>query len=204
MKSLQESLFDKDLTQKDIIYHPHTRDELIDCIREQLDLQGPDANLNIIDVSKITDMQSLFWRLNLNLGNIDISNWNVSNVKEMCDMFYRCENFNSDLSKWDVSNVKDMSGMFSGCKSFNSDLSNWDVSNVKDMSGMFSGCKSFNSDLSNWDVSNVKDISRMFDGCWSFNSDLSKWDVSNVKDMNNVFYGCRSLKKIPSWRYEKS
>ena len=140
MKSLQESLFDKDLARKDIIYHPHTKDELIDCIKEQLDIQGSDANLNIIDVSNITDMQSLFWRLNP--GNIDISKWNVSNVKEMGDMFYRCENFNSDLSKWNVSNVKDMSGMFSGCKSFNSDLSKWDVSGVKDMNNVFYGCRS--------------------------------------------------------------
>ena len=35
----------------------------------------------------------------------------------MYSMFWNCENFNSDLSKWDVSNVKDMSDMFYKCKS---------------------------------------------------------------------------------------
>ena len=41
----------------------------------------------------------------------DISNWNVSNVTDMSDMFNDTE-FNGDISKWDVSNVTDMSDMF--------------------------------------------------------------------------------------------
>ena len=57
-------------------------------------------------------------------------------------MFYFCKNLNSDLSNWDVSNVKDMHYMFYKCRSFNSDLSNWDVSKVENMTGMFSECDS--------------------------------------------------------------
>ena len=140
MKSLQESLFDSNLVSKDIFYHPKTRDELIEYIKEQLKIQGPDANLNIIDVSEITDMQSLFFRLYPH--NIDISKWDVSKVEDMSGMFVGCEKFNSDLSKWNVSRVKYMSYMFSGCKNFNSDLSKWDVSKVKTMNYMFNGCKS--------------------------------------------------------------
>ena len=49
-------------------------------------------------------------------------------------------NFNGNISKWNVSNVKDMSNMFSGCESFNYDISNWDVSNVKNMHHMFFRC----------------------------------------------------------------
>ena len=37
--------------------------------------------------------------------NTDISNWNVSNVKDMNSMFYGSK-FNGDISKWDASNVK--------------------------------------------------------------------------------------------------
>ena len=109
-----ESLFDKDLVQKDIIYHPRTKDELIKCIKEQLDLQGPDANLNIIDVSKITDMSYLF---ELDVRNIDISKWDVSRVKNMRSMFVSCTLFNSDLSKWNVSRVTGVYGMFNRCAS---------------------------------------------------------------------------------------
>ena len=147
MKSLKESLFDSDLVQNDIMYHPITPGELKKCIKEQLNLQGPDANLNIIDVSKITDMSYLFY--GLNIGNIDISNWDVSRVEDMESMFERCSSFNSDLSKWDVSKVKDMNSMFCDCGSFNSDLSKWNVSKVEFMYDMFSGCKSLKK-LPSW------------------------------------------------------
>ena len=36
MRSLVESLFDSDLVERDIIYHPRTKIELIECINEQL------------------------------------------------------------------------------------------------------------------------------------------------------------------------
>ena len=114
MKSLKESLFDTDLVSKDITYHPRSKDELEEYIEEQLKLQGPDANLNIIDVSKITDMSNLF--MGLNIRNIDISGWDVSKVTDMSNMFEGCKNFDSDLSKWDVSKVEDTYDMFFCCK----------------------------------------------------------------------------------------
>jgi surface protein len=102
-----------------------------------------------------------------------ISNWDVSNVTDMSNMF-TVESFNGDLSKWDVSYVTNMSGMFTEAKSFNGDLSKWDVSNVTDMSIMFFYARSFNGDLSEWDVNNVTDMSNMFSEVESFNGALSK------------------------------
>ena len=96
-------------------YHPKDKDELHEIIKQLLDERGNDADLNDIDVSKITDMSELF--SGLNLYNIDISNWDVSNVTDMQRVFYGCENFNSDLSEWDVSNIEDMEAMFYGCNS---------------------------------------------------------------------------------------
>ena len=142
MKSLKESIFDKkDTLDRDVYkYHPMTKEELRECIEAELYFQGPDANLNIIDTSKITDMSALFWHLNIR--NIDISKWDVSNVENMNSMFYECCNFNCDISHWDVSNVNNMSYMFRGCKNFNSDLSGWNVSRVKNAKYMFYGCTS--------------------------------------------------------------
>ncbi|MBT4413131.1 MAG: BspA family leucine-rich repeat surface protein, partial [Polaribacter sp.] len=60
-----------------------------------------------------------------------------------------------DISNWDVSSVIDMNNMFFGSDNFNQDISNWDVSSVIDMNNMFFGSDNFNQDISNWDVSNV-------------------------------------------------
>ena len=54
-----------------------------------------------------------------------------------------------DVSEWDVSNVKTMEQMFSYCKNFNCDLSSWNVSNVEDMSDMFYNCNSLKN-KPNW------------------------------------------------------
>ena len=128
-------------TGKDIPYtcHPKDRDELREILKERL-AKDKNADLNDIDVSKITNMLGLFEGLDPH--NIHIEDWNVSNVKDMSHMFYACINFNCDLSTWDVSNVKDMIWMFTNCKKFDCDLNFWNVSNVEDMYNMFSGCKS--------------------------------------------------------------
>ena len=82
----------------------------------------------------------------------DISNWNVSNVTNMSEMFYRAESFNQPL-KWNVSNVTDMKRMFHRARSFNQPLNNWNVSNVRNMDRMFAEARSFNQPLNKWDVS---------------------------------------------------
>ena len=117
MKNLNNYISEK-LNIKDIKrqynYFPKTKDELRQILEERLK-EDKNANLNDIDVSKITDMSYLF--SDLDPHNIDISEWNVSNVTDMYKMFYDCNSFNSDLSNWDVSNVTDMYNMFDGCSS---------------------------------------------------------------------------------------
>ena len=197
------------------VYHHFPKDKYeLRKIIEQLIKERKDEDvidLNDIDVSKITDMGadandrheatfSLFDDVDPNKKNIDISEWDVSNVSDMSGMFMNCENFRCNLSFWDVSKVRSMESMFQGCKEFNSDLSSWNVSNVENMSALFSGCKEFNSDLSSWDVSNVEDMSNMFEYCENFNCDLSSWDVSNVKNMSEMFRGCHEFNSdLGSW-----
>ena len=54
----------------------------------------------------------------------------------MYKMFYDAD-FNGNISEWDVSNVTNMEEMFYLAESFNQDISDWDVSNVTDMHYMF-------------------------------------------------------------------
>ena len=181
-------------------YHPQTKEELIENIKELL--YKKENDLNCIDTSNITDMSFLFLNINVIIDNIDVSNWDVSNVINMEGLFNNCKKFNCDLSKWDVSNVKDMSYMFYNCGNFDCDLSNWDVSNVTNMYTMFEGCSKFKGKgLENWDVSKVESISYMFFDCINFDCDLSNWNVNNVKNMKRMFYNC-NLKNTPKWYKE--
>ena len=149
------------------------KDALQKMILDTIKMEGTECDLNWIDVSGITDMNHLFVLRSGNDNDIElmhnfngnISEWDVSNVKNMEMMFYRTRAFNGDISKWNVSNVKNMDGMFWGAHKFNCDISKWDVSNVEEFSGMFISAKSFNQDLSKWNVSNAKKFNYMFDDC---------------------------------------
>ena len=133
--------------------------------------------------------------LGRNFEEIDLSNLDVSKVKNMGMMFsgcYKLQNLDS-LRNWDVSNVKDMNGMFSDCGNLQNidGLVNWNVSNVENMEYMFSNCKSLQNidSLRNWNVSNVKGMYAMFYSCDKLPDidALRNWDVSSVENMDAMF-----------------
>ena len=159
------------------------------------------GDINNWDVSQIKDMSDLFyWDVEF---NEDLNNWDVSNVTNMKNMFWNCYDFNQDLSNWDVSNVKKMDGMFAGVHHFDKSLDKWDVSNVTNMKYMFFKAASFNQPLNNWKdkVSNVTDMSDMFCGAYSFNQNLGNWNVSNVTDMKNMFMSCYDFNQpLNNWK----
>jgi len=112
---------------------PKTKTALITAIREEIKRQGSRADLNCIDTSAITNMRELFNKFKTFNG--DISEWDVSHVTDMSDMFNGSV-FNGDISKWDVSNVKDMTAMFESSR-FSGDISGWNVDKVEYFFPMF-------------------------------------------------------------------
>ena len=147
-------------------YTPETREELR-ALCDDLSV-----NLGDIDTSKITDMSDLFHGVfedgerEVRTDFSGIETWNVSNVKNMSNMFCHCD-FSADLSSWDVSSVENTHAMFY-CSSFNSDISNWDVSNVKDASSMFE-LSAFNQNINNWKL----DLENINYECFAVRGDLS-------------------------------
>ena len=115
MKTLQNYITEKILINKNskiaYNYHPKTKDELKDIIKQKIELEGNECDLNDINTSNITDMSWLFEDSNF---NGDISRWNVSNVTNMGSMFAHSK-FNGDISNWDVYNVTNKTEIFYNC-----------------------------------------------------------------------------------------
>ena len=66
---------------------PESKEQLQSIIKDELERQGPDADLNFIDTSLITDMSMLFGMINIGNIKVDLSGWDTSNVKDMSIMF---------------------------------------------------------------------------------------------------------------------
>ena len=121
-------------------------------------------------------------------------NLNITN--NCANMFYYCKAEEIDVSEFNTSNVTNMYQMFYDCNALTSlYLSNFNTSNVKSMNSMFYGCSSLTSlDLSSFNTSNVTNMQSMFYYCKSLTDlDLSSFNTSNVTDMSYMFNYCRAL-----------
>ena len=162
------------------------------------------ADVGKLDVSKATDLSSVFDMCS-SLTNIEgLSDWDVGNATKVVQMFAFCSKLTSvgDLSNWDVSNVVKANGLFAFCSKLTSvgDLSNWDVSNVDTATMLFYKCSSIKTfgDLSRWNTSNMVHMQEMFEYCTSLTSlgDLSGWNTSKAKTIRLLFNGCTSLTSL--------
>lgn len=128
MKNLNEFIIESLHTKYTV--QPKNYNELLRIVNSTLK-QGK-YDLNFIDTSEITDMSMLFAG---NKCDFDVSNWDVSKVTNMQDMFVGCVNFTGKgLEKWDVSNLKNMENMFCNCKNFTGkSIKNWNVSKVNNI-----------------------------------------------------------------------
>jgi surface protein len=139
--------------------------------------------------------------------SIDVSNLDVSGVRNMTGMFGSCPKVTSikGLDTWDVSNVTNMFHMFGGCDSLTdlTGVEKWNVSNVTNMGGMFYDCYALRnlSPLAKWNVSRVTDASQMFYGCQSLSdaTSLEGWGLPSDADKSYMFDGCAGGIKTPSW-----
>ena len=158
-----------------------------------------EIDLSNFNTSQVTSMNNMFEYCS-SLHSLNLSNFNTSQVKDMHFMFYSCSSLTSiDLTYFNTSQVKDMDFMFNGCELLISlDLSNFNTSQVTSMSCMFCSCSSLISlDLSNFNTSQVQSMQSMFQYCYSLSSlNLSNFNTSQIKDMAWMFQDGLSLKDV--------
>ena len=143
-----------------------------------------------------------------NLKNLDLGNFNTSNVTNMAGMFDKCSRLtNLNLSKFDTSNVTTMDSMFDDCSSLTElDLSSFKTSNLQRMDALFGGCSSLtNVNLSSFDTSNVVDMDAMFHGCSSLTKlDLSNFNTSSLRWTYGMVRFCSNLKYLDLSSFDTS
>ena len=135
------------------------------------------------DLSKVTDMQRMFFRATV--FNQDIGDWDVSNVTVMHRLFREATAFNQDIGNWDTSKVTGMEHMFNNTP-FNQDIGDWDTSKVTGMESMFHNTP-FNQDIGGWKTSMLTNMRAMFANTTAFDRDIGDWDTSRVTDMTFTF-----------------
>lgn len=167
-----ELINDQEISNTIYKYNPKTYIELKTIVNELL--QKGIRDLNCINVSTITDFSYLFAykkeyddqtdiRCTVQLYQLDISNWDVSNGINFSNMFYQQYMLSEcDLSKWNVSNGIDFSYMFNGCLNLKTDISNWDFSSAKTLMDMVIGCRNMKHNIYNWDKKNTEDYLSYF------------------------------------------
>lgn len=199
------------------VEYPKDKKELVDILRKRLEDQSNASeknpiNLNDIDISNITDLSNVFWRVShLHPKYIDISHWDVSNVLDFSNMFNECSTLHSigDISGWNVSSGQDFYNMFNGCKMLKNigDLSDWKMGSAINIKSMFENCKRLTDigDVGQWVVSNVRNFNFMFKGCEKLKPiDLNNWKIHNDVTGQNVrmLISGTSGWKMPAWYSE--
>ena len=163
------------------------------------------AELLTVDYLKFTNKATSMYQMFKNcskLTNINLSNFDTSNVSSMYTAFQNCLILTTlDVSNFDTSKVTNMSYMFSGCKSLTQlDVSNFDGSNVTNTSAMFYNCTGLtqlNASISN--ISKLTNISYMFGGCTALPQlDVSSLNTSKVTNITGFITKTNALQDFIS------
>ena len=176
-----------------IVTYYNSGQELVDGVRKMktyksLSLYSGDE--------KITNISSMFGG-NTVVENIDLSNFNTSNVTDMSFLFAACINLkNINFGNFDTSKVTNMYRMFCDLHSYQDlDLSGFNTENVSNMHDMFAGSNSLMSiNLNSFTMKQGVDIGGMFYDCRLLNNlDLSTFDTTKMSSIHLTFSGTVAL-----------
>ena len=169
------------------------------------------------NLSQVTSLQQMFSSNGINStfsGGSAISNWDVSTITNMSSMFWKVgsANFTQNLSNWDVSNVTTLQRFNYTYPEYLSYNQNWvadwgnKTSNVEDFSYFMYGGKNnsiaVNSNMGNYNTSSATNMTYMF---FNNGGDIANcktkivnagqadeyiaWDVKKVENFSYMFAG---------------
>ena len=158
-----------------------------------------DIDISDFNSSEVEDMAYFFYKMN-SLQSLDLSGFNTDKVTDMTGMFAYANSLKKlDLSNFNTSKVTNMSTMFHSMSNLDElNISSFNTENVTNMSGMFYGASKLASlELSNFDTSNVTDMSLMFARAESLaNLNLSSFNTSKVTTMYYMFLEVSKLQSL--------
>ena len=161
--------------------------------------KAEDIDISNFDSSEVEDMAYFFYKMN-SLRSLELSSFNTDKATDMTGMFAYVNSLKKlDLTNFNTSKVTNMSAMFHSMSNLDElKISSFNTENVTNMNGMFYGASKLASlELSNFDTSNVTDMGRMFSGMSSIQQlDLSHFNTGNVTAMNDTFSLMTSLTQI--------
>ena len=174
-------------------------------------------NIGGWDVSKVTNMASMFESTNFNNGSSStISNWTAPYCTDFTNMFKLASSFNQPLTNLlQTSNVSTtMLQMFQNATAFNQNIGEWNVSKVTSMLNMFELTPFNNGDLGNnglnplnWSAPLCTMFAGMFVSATSFNQPLTNLvKTSGVEScsMNIMFENATAFNQdIGEWDVSK-
>ena len=151
-----------------------------------------DLDVSNFDMRNVISMSYMFQGMTM-LQTINLSSFNTTpKVRDVSYMFSYCVSLtNLDISNFDTSNVENMECMFSNCNKIKKlDLRNFDTSKVTSMSHMFAWCHSLiELNVSNFNTSKVKKMSNMFADTYSLQViDLSSFEISASVSNYSMFW----------------
>ena len=165
------------------------------------------ANIGNLNISKADGMSYLFYECNA-LTQLDLSNWDTSNIQYMIAAFDGCNNLTElNCSTWNTGKVYNMQLAFYNCNSLETiPVRDWNTKNLMYMDKAFGNCTSLvNLDVSKWDTSKVVELTNTFYHCSSLKTlDVSKWKTSNVLRSDSLFSGCEKLTALDVSKWDTS
>ena len=188
--------FPDEIYINDVLYTPPTGENV------NRRVIGPLSGENIVKLYYSTVPESLKQMFNnvYNVKEIDLSNFDTSNVNDMEDMFNYCHDLEKvNLTNFVTSKVTKMKGMFEGCKKITSlDLSSFSTSLVTTMKSMFCSCEGLEYlNIKSFDTSSVNDMALMFCDCRKLeNIDISSFSSTTNIEMGGMFKYSTNLKSI--------